>query len=279
MDLSALERQIDSCMVKQALYEDSGVLGPAESTAGAIGQAALYATPFLGSGLSIADGIKDWRNGHFWRGLGNVALGLGTGALDFFSLGTAGTAARGAVAAARGGAAAAKAARGGAVAAKAMKGVNAVRNAATAARTATMASKPVATAARYAGRAADVLDKTWAGRRVVGLGRLGRDVVIGGPGYGAAGFAARGAARGLNSNTVGEWIGDRIDNGIEEQFNNPNSAFNGVMDRMGRNGSYAAPQPSSAPFRFGNSPAAPAVEPAKPRYGYNPQTYRYERLY
>ena len=71
-----------------------GVLPEAKSIGGIVGQSALYAMPIVGSALTIGDGIKQMRNGHFWRGIGNIGLGLGTGLMDVFTGGIGGTIAR-----------------------------------------------------------------------------------------------------------------------------------------------------------------------------------------
>lgn len=117
---SGLEHEVDRYLVKEAQ-----VLGEPQSIGGALGQTALYMTPFVGSALSIADGVKDFRNGHILGGLWNTALGLGTGIADIFSLGTAGTAIRGLSAAGK----AAKGAKGVAAAARGARAAKMMANA------------------------------------------------------------------------------------------------------------------------------------------------------
>ena len=115
MDTRALERRIDEYIVKEA----DSILGRPESVAGTVGQTALYMTPVLGSALSVADGVNDMFHGRWKSGLGNLALGVGTGLADFLSFGTAGTAIKGALQAGKLGA---RASAGIARAAKAGKG-------------------------------------------------------------------------------------------------------------------------------------------------------------
>lgn len=119
MQVDALERSFDKVLYKSA----DSVLGRPDTVAGAVGQTALYALPVVGSAMSIADGVNDMWHGRWRSGIGNLALGVGSGVLDFFSLGGGGTALRTAMAAGRG----AKGALGVARAAKA--GANAARTA------------------------------------------------------------------------------------------------------------------------------------------------------
>jgi len=100
----ALERKIDSYIVKTAglRKEADTVLPAAKSLGGALGQTAMYATPILGSALSIGDGIKSLANGHIWSGLGNLGLGIGSGIADLLSFGIGGTAIRSALAGTKG---------------------------------------------------------------------------------------------------------------------------------------------------------------------------------
>jgi len=114
MNVRGLEMAIDRELVKRA----DSVLGRPETLGGAAVQTGLYLTPGLGSALSVADGINDLYHGRWGSGLGNLALGIGSGVADFFSLGTLGTAMRGASTAARG----AKVISGAAKAARAAKG-------------------------------------------------------------------------------------------------------------------------------------------------------------
>ena len=110
MNIEGLERRIDGVLRVQSAadpsnhltkYADS-ILGRRETLGGTLAQTGLYMIPILGSGLSIADGVNDLWHGRWKSGLGNLALGIGSGIADFFSLGTAGTALRGTAVAARG---------------------------------------------------------------------------------------------------------------------------------------------------------------------------------
>ena len=114
MNVHGLEHGINQCLVKNA----DSILGRPDTLAGTATQTGLYMIPVVGSALSVADGVNDLFHGRWKSGLGNLALGVGTGLADIFSGGSAGTLLRGAATAGR-------AARGAATAARMAKGLSA----------------------------------------------------------------------------------------------------------------------------------------------------------
>lgn len=155
-DFTGLQYIVDKHLIKQA----EGVLGEAKTPLGAVGRTALYATPILGSGLSIADGIQNFRNGQILRGLGNVGLGVLSGAADLLSAGTLGTAIRGGALAARVGRMA-----------KATKGIIGAKNAArlTNGARAVQNSRALNSTLNTAGKAGRTIQR--------GFGRFNRNIV------------------------------------------------------------------------------------------------------
>jgi len=174
MNVNGLERRIDECLVKQA----DPILGRRKTLAGSVAQTGLYFVPVVGSALSLADGVNDMFHGRWKSGLGNLALGVGSGIADLFSFGTAGTAMRGAVAAGKLGV------RGAALAAKAGKLTGAAK-AMNAAKGAGFFGRNIA--ALRAGRAA------MAGKGI-DLARRGAQFALGANGYSKALNTAKGAA-------------------------------------------------------------------------------------
>lgn len=222
-DFSGLEQLVDAQLEKTA----QSVLGEARSAGGAVAQMGLYATPIVGSALSIADGLKDFRHGHIGAGLSNLGLGVITGIADLGSFGTLGSGIRGAAAAAR----AARAAKIAARAAKAGGEVARASRAAKATATAARAARPglVGRAARWVGRntanaveknkhimgAANYLERNLAWATKLN-NRLNNGVykIMGGnaQSWGAARASGRSRTR-----AAGEWLARRA-NGIPAQM-------------------------------------------------------------
>lgn len=215
-DFSGLEQLVDAQLEKTA----QSVLGEARSTGGALAQMGLYATPIVGSALSIADGLKDFRHGHIGAGLSNLGLGVITGIADLGSFGTLGSGIRGAAAAARAARAAkiaARAAKAGGTAARAARATKATATAARAARPGLVGRA----ARKHIMGAADYLERNlaWATKLNNSLNN-GVYKIMGGnaQSWGAARAAGRSRAR-----AAGEWLARRA-NEIPGQM---------VMDQVG----------------------------------------------
>ena len=228
--------------IDEYLRKEAGyVFGDPQNLGQIATQTALYMAPVTGTAMTLKDAYNDFRNGHFWGGLLNTGLGVASGIADVFTLGAGGTAMRAALAGGKGTARAAMA--GGKAMARAAltAGGRAARSHSMATRMLNMGHRGLGMSTRNAARMARFMT-------------------------GASNFAQ--AGRSLNPSI--NYFTNKGVNALEDRS---------ARKALGPNPQQQQPfqQQQQPQFQFGAQQQN--VPPARPRYGYNYNTYRYDRMY